>query len=116
MTARSYQQLFARDHCSIRRLMLGGAMLVTVAVGLVTPSASQADGCGTTERLAAHAGLSQNVRQIVLIEGRDPANFPVDDATGERLIAHAGLSPTGRSIVLREGRDPAHFSVIAIDC
>ncbi|HEV2126244.1 MAG TPA: hypothetical protein VGW38_26105 [Chloroflexota bacterium] len=104
MTARSYHQLFARGHRSIRRLILSAAMLATVAVGLVTPSASVAHGCATEERLAARAGLSPGQRSVVLVEGKDPAHFPVCDTT-----EFVPISQSQRSIQLIEGKDPANF-------
>lgn len=123
MTARPFHQLITGAHCSVRRLMQGAAMLVIMAVALVTPAAMLADGlvtssatlaesCDTGERLAAHAGLSRSHRSIVLLEGRDPGHAVAKAVPPAWTAAHAGMSQHHRSIILAEAEDPANFPAV----
>ena len=106
MSPASCHQAVFRGHRSLHRLTLIGSLIVTLAAGLILPSPTLAAACGASSGLEAHAGLTSTQRSIVLLEGRDPANFPV---TAGRLTLHAGMSPEDRSIVLIEGRDPGNF-------
>lgn len=108
MTAPSFHRATTRDHRRTRRLLRDAAMLLTLAVSLLAPSSTATAACTFGGTLDARAGLSPNQRSIVLLEDRDPANFPIA-AAADGLIAHAGLSPTQRSIVLLEAEDPGNY-------
>lgn len=80
----------------VKWILLGGAMLVTVATGLALPSTARADACGA---LALHDGMSATARSIALLEGQDPANCPTGATVG-----FVPMPPNQRSIQLVESK------------
>lgn len=76
MDARQDRRHFGNGHHPIRTLMLGGALLVTVTLGIVIPPAALADGCALREESVQFVGVSQNQRSTELIEVKKAVNFP----------------------------------------